>query len=57
MSLLIKLKDLFQKYDSDDETIVDDDSSLSKDSKIIKFGTTSMRTDTILKSALGVARK
>lgn len=46
-----------QKYDSDDEITIDDDSSLSKDSKIVKFSSTSMRTDMILKSALGVARK
>ncbi|KOB77414.1 putative secreted protein, partial [Operophtera brumata] len=44
------------KYDSDDETIVDDDSPLTRDSKMVKFSTTSMRTDMILKSALGVAR-
>ncbi|KAL0881770.1 hypothetical protein ABMA27_001554 [Loxostege sticticalis] len=43
--------------DSDDEDeVFTDDSSLSKDSKVVKFNTTSMRTDVILKSALGVAR-
>lgn len=46
------------KYDSDDEdeAFGDDDSSLSKDSKVVKFSTTSMRTDVIIKSALGYAR-
>lgn len=44
-------------YDSDDEGgNFDDDVSLSKDSKVIKFNTTSMRADMILKSALGVGR-
>ncbi|XP_053605708.1 uncharacterized protein LOC128672518 [Plodia interpunctella] len=44
--------------DSDDEDeSFDDDSSLSRDSKVVKFNTTTLRTDTILKSALGVARK
>ncbi|XP_023933955.2 mitochondrial transcription rescue factor 1 [Bicyclus anynana] len=44
--------------DSDDEnaTIWDDDSSLTKDSKIVKLNATSLRMDAILKSTLGVAR-
>ncbi|XP_028170636.1 mitochondrial transcription rescue factor 1 [Ostrinia nubilalis] len=43
--------------DSDDEgDVQSDDSSLSRDSKVVKFNTTTMRTDVILKSALGVAR-
>ncbi|KAG6441226.1 hypothetical protein O3G_MSEX001769 [Manduca sexta] len=47
------------KYDSDDEDDkldVDDDTSLTKDSKVVKFSTTSMRADVILKSGLGIAR-
>ncbi|KAM3966949.1 mitochondrial transcription rescue factor 1 [Aphomia sociella] len=45
------------QHDSDDEIEdYNDDSSLKKDSKVMKFSTTSMRTDVILKSALGVAR-
>lgn len=45
--------------DSDDEaeTYDDGDLSLSRDSKVVKFNTTSLRTDAILKSALGIARK
>ncbi|XP_041988862.1 mitochondrial transcription rescue factor 1 [Aricia agestis] len=47
--------------DSDDEDnkndfLDDDDYSLTKDSKVVKFNTTSLRTDMILKSALGIAR-
>ncbi|XP_046967158.1 mitochondrial transcription rescue factor 1 [Vanessa cardui] len=43
--------------DSDDEAeIFDDDISLSRDSKIVKIATTSLRTDAVLKSALGIAR-
>ncbi|XP_061385190.1 mitochondrial transcription rescue factor 1 [Danaus plexippus] len=44
--------------DSDDESEILDnnDVSLSRDSKVIKFNTTSLRTDAILKAALGVAR-
>ncbi|CAH0399203.1 unnamed protein product [Chilo suppressalis] len=45
-----------KQIDSDDEDNFNDDTSLSKDSKVVKFNTTSMRTDVILKSALGVAR-
>ncbi|CAB3250808.1 unnamed protein product [Arctia plantaginis] len=46
-----------KQYDSDDEDIkFDEDSSLSKDSKVVKFSTTSMRADVILKSALSVSR-
>ncbi|CAG9122557.1 unnamed protein product [Plutella xylostella] len=45
------------QHDSDDEDdFQDDDSSLSRDSKVVKFNATSMRTDAILKLALGVAR-
>ncbi|CAK1579456.1 unnamed protein product [Parnassius mnemosyne] len=48
-----KQKDL----DSDDEQdVYEDDASLSRDSKVLKFNTTSLRTDVILKSALGVSR-
>lgn len=43
--------------DEDDYKPKDDDSSLSKDSKVVKFSTTSLRTDGILKNALGIARK
>ena len=45
--------------DSDDEIEAYDDVdlSLTKDSKVVKFNTTSLRTDAILKSALGIARK
>ncbi|XP_038217958.1 mitochondrial transcription rescue factor 1 [Zerene cesonia] len=44
-------------YDSDDEQEFDEgDQSLSKDSKVMKLTTTSLRTDAVLKSALGVAR-
>ncbi|XP_048000015.1 mitochondrial transcription rescue factor 1 [Leguminivora glycinivorella] len=43
--------------ESDDEgDTLDDDPSLSRDSKVVKFNTTSLRTDLILKTALGVAR-
>ncbi|XP_045767864.1 mitochondrial transcription rescue factor 1 [Maniola jurtina] len=44
--------------DSDDEDvdIFDGDSSLTKDSKVVKLKTTSLRMDAILKSTLGVAR-
>ncbi|KAI8420818.1 hypothetical protein MSG28_008019 [Choristoneura fumiferana] len=43
--------------DSDDEgESFEDDNSLSRDSKIVKFNTTSLRTDLILKTALGIAR-
>ncbi|CAH2040636.1 unnamed protein product, partial [Iphiclides podalirius] len=42
--------------DSDDEQDDEDDYSLTKDSKVIKFNTTSLRTDGVLKSALGVSR-
>ncbi|XP_013192405.1 uncharacterized protein LOC106136407 [Amyelois transitella] len=46
-----------RELDSDDEDEdFDEDASLSKDSKLVKFSTTSLRTDAILKSALGVAR-
>ncbi|XP_011560292.3 mitochondrial transcription rescue factor 1 [Plutella xylostella] len=45
------------QHDSDDEDdFQDDDASLSRDSKVVKFNATSMRTDAILKLALGVAR-
>ncbi|XP_026759858.1 mitochondrial transcription rescue factor 1 [Galleria mellonella] len=45
------------RHDSDDEDEdYDGDSSLKKDSKVMKFSTTSLRTDAILKTALGVAR-
>lgn len=55
--MLLKLR--FQsQYDSDYEEVeFEDDSSLSKDSKVVKFSTTSMRTDVVLKSALTVSRK
>ncbi|KAI5644526.1 hypothetical protein NE865_03415 [Phthorimaea operculella] len=57
-SSVIRHKSKKAKYDSDDEEeITEDDSSLSKDSKVVKFNTTSLRTDLILKSALGIARK
>ncbi|XP_063545027.1 mitochondrial transcription rescue factor 1 [Cydia strobilella] len=43
--------------ESDDEVdTFDDDPSLSRDSKVVKFNTTSLRADLILKTALGVAR-
>ncbi|KPJ02446.1 Uncharacterized protein C6orf203-like [Papilio xuthus] len=44
--------------DSDDEQEVfdEDDVSLSRDSKVVKFKTTSLRTDVVIKSALGVSR-
>ncbi|XP_045496310.1 mitochondrial transcription rescue factor 1 [Colias croceus] len=46
-----------QDYDSDDEQEFDEaDQSLSKDSKVMKLTTTSLRTDAVLKLALGVAR-
>ncbi|CAG5046500.1 unnamed protein product [Parnassius apollo] len=48
-----KQKDL----DSDDEQdVYEDDASLSRDSKVLKFNTTSLRADVVLKSALGVSR-
>ncbi|KAJ2947668.1 hypothetical protein O0L34_g17472 [Tuta absoluta] len=54
---VIRNKSKKAKYESDDEEeISEDDSSLSKDSKVVKFNTTSLRTDLILKSALGIAR-
>ncbi|KAJ0177858.1 hypothetical protein K1T71_006731 [Dendrolimus kikuchii] len=40
----------------DDLKFYEDDTSLSKDSKVVKFNTTSMRMDIILKSGLGIAR-
>lgn len=43
--------------DDEDDGQFFDDSSLARDSKVVKFSTTTMRTDVILKSALGVARK
>ncbi|XP_030026352.2 mitochondrial transcription rescue factor 1 [Manduca sexta] len=54
----IRLKSKKAKYDSDDEDdkFDDDDTSLTKDSKVVKFSTTSMRADVILKSGLGIAR-
>lgn len=50
---------IFQnKHDSDDEDdFSEGDASLSKDSKVVKFKTTSMRADLILKQSLGIARK
>ncbi|XP_050349436.1 mitochondrial transcription rescue factor 1 [Nymphalis io] len=43
--------------DSDDESdVFDDDISLSRDSKVVKITTTSLRADVVLKSALGIAR-
>ncbi|CAG9787175.1 unnamed protein product [Diatraea saccharalis] len=54
--LSIRFKSKKQSADSDDEDNFFEDATLSKDSKKIKFDTTSMRTDIILKSALGVAR-
>ncbi|CAK1544107.1 unnamed protein product [Leptosia nina] len=43
--------------DSDDEEeLYEGDGSLSKDSKVIKVNTTSLRTDGVLKLALGVSR-
>ncbi|XP_075976087.1 mitochondrial transcription rescue factor 1 [Anticarsia gemmatalis] len=54
---VVRWKSKKGQYDSDDEDIdLDSDSSLSKDSKVVKFSTTSMRTDVILKSALSVSR-
>ncbi|XP_022825990.1 uncharacterized protein C6orf203 [Spodoptera litura] len=53
----VRWKSKKRQYDSDDEEIVlEDDSSLSKDSKVVKFSTTSMRTDVVLKSALSISR-
>ncbi|PZC78610.1 hypothetical protein B5X24_HaOG201987 [Helicoverpa armigera] len=53
----VRWKSKKSQYDSDDEEVdFEEDSSLSKDSKVVKFSTTSMRTDVILKSALGVSR-
>ncbi|CAH0583121.1 unnamed protein product [Chrysodeixis includens] len=53
----VRYKSKKSQYDSDDEDIVgDDDSSLSRDSKVVKFSTTSMRTDVVLKSALTISR-
>ncbi|KAH9639381.1 hypothetical protein HF086_002070 [Spodoptera exigua] len=53
----VRWKSKKRQYDSDDEEIeLEDDSSLSKDSKVVKFSTTSMRTDVVLKSALSVSR-
>ncbi|XP_026731571.1 uncharacterized protein C6orf203 homolog [Trichoplusia ni] len=53
----VRCKSKKSQYDSDDEDIVpDDDSSLSRDSKVVKFSTTSMRTDVVLKSALTISR-
>ncbi|KAJ8724380.1 hypothetical protein PYW08_015854 [Mythimna loreyi] len=53
----IRWKSKKNQDDSDDEEIdLDGDSSLSKDSKVVKFSTTSMRTDVILKSALNISR-
>ncbi|XP_034828364.1 mitochondrial transcription rescue factor 1 [Maniola hyperantus] len=56
---VIRQKSKKQKdEDSDDEDvdIFDGDSSLTKDSKVVKLNTTSLRMDAILKSTLGVAR-
>uniref|UniRef100_A0A2A4JKS7 RNA-binding S4 domain-containing protein n=1 Tax=Heliothis virescens TaxID=7102 RepID=A0A2A4JKS7_HELVI len=54
---VVRWKSKKSQYDSDDEEVdFEGDSSLSKDSKVVKFNTTSMRTDVILKSALGVSR-
>lgn len=55
---IVRWKSKKHQYDSDDDdnNVFDDDSSLSKDSKVIKFSTTSMRADIILKSALGISR-
>ncbi|XP_059058588.1 mitochondrial transcription rescue factor 1 [Achroia grisella] len=57
-NLIVRYKSKKQsQHDSDDEDDdYNDDSSLKKDSKVVKFSTTSLRTDAILKSALGVAR-
>lgn len=53
----VRWKSKKRQYDSDDEELVlEDDSSLSKDSKVVKFSTTSMRTDVVLKSALSISR-
>ncbi|GBP08081.1 Uncharacterized protein C6orf203 homolog [Eumeta japonica] len=50
-------KRIEQEVESDDENeFKNEDASLSRDSKIVHFLTTSMRTDLILKSALGIAR-
>lgn len=51
---------ILQKQDEDsdeEEDFLGDDKSLAKDSKVVKFSTTSLRTDAVLKSALGIARK
>ncbi|XP_068622481.1 mitochondrial transcription rescue factor 1 [Battus philenor] len=59
LNITIRHKSNKQKdLDSDDEQEVfdEDDSTLTKDSKIVKFKTTTLRTDAILKSALGVSR-
>ncbi|XP_072950043.1 mitochondrial transcription rescue factor 1 [Epargyreus clarus] len=48
-----------KKHDEDsdnEEDFLGDDTSLSKDSKVVTFSTTSLRTDAVLKSALGIAR-
>ncbi|XP_049871116.1 mitochondrial transcription rescue factor 1 [Pectinophora gossypiella] len=53
----IRSKSKKAKHDSDDEDEnYNEDSSLSRDSKVVKFNTTSLRTDLILKTALGIAR-
>ncbi|XP_063391728.1 mitochondrial transcription rescue factor 1 [Cydia fagiglandana] len=53
----IRQKSKKQTAESDDEgDTFDDDPSLSRDSKVVKFNTTSLRADLILKTALGVAR-
>ncbi|KAJ8719067.1 hypothetical protein PYW07_016623 [Mythimna separata] len=53
----IRCKSKKNQDDSDDEEIdLGGDSSLSKDSKVVKFSTTSMRMDVILKSALNISR-
>ncbi|XP_063633036.1 mitochondrial transcription rescue factor 1 [Cydia splendana] len=48
-------KQMADECDDEGDTF-DDDPSLSRDSKVVKFNTTSLRADLILKTALGVAR-
>ncbi|KPJ08377.1 Uncharacterized protein C6orf203-like [Papilio machaon] len=45
-----------ETHDDEEEVFDEDDVSLSRDSKLVKFKTTSLRTDVVIKSALGVSR-
>ncbi|XP_022123390.2 mitochondrial transcription rescue factor 1 isoform X2 [Pieris rapae] len=53
---VVRYKSKKRDYDSDEEEFDEGDHSLSKDSKVMKITTTSLRTDAVLKLAHGVAR-